>query len=166
MGYPLQQQQRLPKKLKFAAPPVTVPATPMEFYVSQPTMYATVAYVLAFLPFMLALLDKGSYTASDAEVEHEQDTQTEQQQPDAQPVQEVVYHPILSYIISDFEVSVIQTLCESTKELSSRELVRSLIAFWPEMGRKAVNRALYRLHDQGILCMRRDGNTPLWSVPA
>ena len=144
----------------------------MDFYVSQPTMYATVAYLLAFLPFMLTLLDKSSYAAAGAEVEHEdkqneQDTQTEQEnQPDAQPVQEVVYCPILSYIISDFEMSVIETLCESTKELSSRDLVRSLIAFWPDMGRKAVNRALYRLHDQGILCMRRDGNTPLWSVPA
>jgi len=148
----------------------------MQFYLSQPTMYATVAYLLAFLPLILTLLDKSSYAAAGAEVnEHEdkqndQDTQTEQEQheqyPDAHPAQEVVYCPILSYIISDFEMSVIQTLCESTKELSSRDLVRSLIAFWPDMGRKAVNRALYRLHDQGILCMRRDGNTPLWSVPA
>lgn len=148
----------------------------MEFYISQSTMYATVAYTIAFLPFILTLLDKASYAAAgpsteveEHEDQQQQETQTEQEQeqePDAVPTQEVVYHPILSYIISDFEVSVIETLGESTKEMKSRELHNSLIAFWPEMGRKSVNRALYRLHDQGILCMRRDGNTPLWSIPA
>jgi hypothetical protein len=130
-------------------------------YPSTTTVCNVIVTILAFLPLLLSLLDdrKG--------LPLPQPEPMEEQEPEVAPAeQEVVYRPILSYVVSDIEVAMIETLCEKNGDMTSKEIFNSIVAFYPELGRKAVNRSLYRLYDQSIVTMRRDGNTPLWSISA
>ena len=132
-------------------------------YPSTVTVCNIIVGILAFLPFVLSICEN---KPSAAEQEQEPLPQQQEQEPVQQQEPEVVYRPILSYVVSDIEVAMIETLCEANAEMSSREVLNNIVAFYPELGRKAVNRSLYRLHDQSIISMRRDGNTPLWSISA
>lgn len=132
-------------------------------YPSTVTVCNIIVGILAFLPFVLSICENKPPAA---EQEPEPLPQQQEQEPVQQQEPEVVYRPILSYVVSDIEVAMIETLCEANAEMNSREVLNNIVAFYPELGRKAVNRSLYRLHDQSIISMRRDGNTPLWSISA
>jgi hypothetical protein len=128
-------------------------------YPSTTAICNVIVTILAFLPLVLCLLDdrKGLPLPQPEPMEEKE---VAPQEP------EVVYRPILSYVVSDMEVAMIETLCEKNGDMTSKEIFNSIVAFYPELGRKAVNRSLYRLYDQSIVTMKRDGNTPLWSISA
>jgi hypothetical protein len=129
-------------------------------YPSTTAICNVIVTILAFLPLVLSLLDdrKGLPLPRPEPMEEQEVAPAEQP--------EVVYRPILSYVVSDMEVAMIETLCEKNGDMTSKEIFNSIVAFYPELGRKAVNRSLYRLYDQSIVTMKRDGNTPLWSISA
>jgi hypothetical protein len=130
-------------------------------YPSTTAICNIIVTILAFLPLVLCLLDdRKGLPLPRPEPMEEKEVAPQEQEP------EVVYRPILSYVVSDIEVAMIETLCEKNGDMTSKEIFNSIVAFYPELGRKAVNRSLYRLYDQSIVTMRRDGNTPLWSISA
>lgn len=144
------------KKNEVAAPQELSPAV-MDC-ISDSTLYGWVAAFFAFLPFVLHLMNKDFWDVRGLEVHCQ-----EVNDPDPVPVQEV-YQPMLVHQVSDFEMSVINTLSEATREMTTLELQKSLEAFWQEAD--DMYGTLVHLYDQDILCMREEDGVYLWSVSA
>ena len=82
-------------------------------------------------------------------------------------VKEDILGSILTYPVSDLEMSILTLLDEIGLEMSTRDILYHLTdsPCWPHVDRSDLNRCLYRMHDQCIVCMRKENGKPLWSMP-
>ena len=76
-----------------------------------------------------------------------------------------VLGPILTYLISDLEMSILQLLDQVGCEMSTRQILHHF-SDDADVDRSDLNRCLYRMHEQFIVCMRKENGKPLWSIPA
>jgi len=124
--------------------------------------YTMAATFLAFLPFLLHFFSIRSKEGVPVEHEDEPEPQPETQQ------EENILGSILTYPVSDFEMSILMLLDEIGVEMSTRDMLYHLTdsPSWPHVDRSDLNRCLYRMHEQSIVCMRKENGKPLWSIPA
>ena len=123
--------------------------------------YTLVATFLAFLPFLIhffSIQPKESAPApAPAHLE-----------PEPEPEPAKILGSILTFPVSDLEMSILMLLDDIGLEMSTRDILYHFIdsPSWPYVDRSDLNRCLYRMHEQFIICMRKENGKPLWSMPA
>jgi hypothetical protein len=118
------------------------------YIVASDPYYTLAATFLAFLPFIITLF-----------------SQTPVDEQDRAKDEKNVLGPILTYLISDLEMSILQVLDQQEREMSTRDILNQLKDEL-DVDRSDLNRCLYRMHAQFIICMRKDKNKPMWSISA
>jgi len=127
--------------------------------------YTLAATFFAFLPLLLHLFSILPKVVS--QTQQEESSPAEEQEQEQKQTSHIL-GPILTYLVSDLELSILELLDGIGGEMSTRDMLRHFTDMpqWSHVDRSDLNRCLYRMHEQSIICMRKEGYKPLWSMPA
>ena len=158
-----------PPKAKMYTTPFTSPPA---------TSYTLAATFLAFLPFLLHFFSIQPETEPETEPKAETEAEATpagleaETEPEATPAglepEKNILGSILTFPVSDLEMSILMLLDDIGVEMSTRDMLYHFTdsPSWPHVDRSDLNRCLYRMHEQFIVCMRKENGKPLWSMPA
>jgi hypothetical protein len=142
------------------------------------TSYTLAATFFAFLPFLIHFF---SMQPKEAEPEPtpaglEPEPTPAGLEPEPMPAglepepekEENILGSMLTFPMSDLEMSILMLMDDIGVEMTTRDILYHFTdsPSWPQVDRSDLNRCLYRMHEQFIVCMRKENGKPLWSMPA
>jgi hypothetical protein len=135
-------------------------------YTTDYTPYMVAGTFVALLPFLIHFLSTEFPSAEakpEAEVQEQESQEVQEQEP--QEVQEQEPRRILTHIVSDLEIVILQLL-DTLGEMSTRDMLYEFcdIPDWTHVDRSDLNRCLYRMYEESIVSMRKENAKPIWSI--
>jgi hypothetical protein len=127
-------------------------------YTTDYTPYIVAGTFVALLPFLIHFLST-EFPSAEAKPE------AEVQEQEVQEVQEKEPRRILTHIVSDLEIVILQLL-DTLGEMSTRDMLYEFcdIPDWTHVDRSDLNRCLYRMYEESIVSMRKENAKPIWSI--
>ena len=145
-------------------------------YTTDYTPYMLAGAFVALLPFLWFLsmeieesVPKESAAKESVEQSSDSSDSSDSSESDSSESTESLHPlgPLLTYLVSDLEMVILQLL-DKLGEMTTRDILYEFsdIPEWIHTDRSDLNRCLYRMHDECIICMRKDNGKPVWSIPA
>lgn len=129
-------------------------------YTTDYTPYMVAGSFVALLPFLIHFLSTEFPSAKPEPPSFE-----EEQEQEVQESQEQEPRRILTHIVSDLEIVILQLL-DTLGEMSTRDMLYEFcdIPDWTHVDRSDLNRCLYRMYEESIVSMRKENAKPIWSI--
>lgn len=141
-------------------------------YTTDYTPYMLAGAFVALIPFIwfLSMEIEESVpkeSAAKESVEHSESSEQAEESDSSESTEAHPLGPILTHLVSDLEMVILQLL-DKLGEMTTRDILYEFsdIPEWIHTDRSDLNRCLYRMHDECIICMRKENGKPVWSIPA